>query len=165
MTRDSQGALVALNRFGFGARGGAAGDLINAGSDPRGFVRAELNHRNAARLEVPGLQPTPELAHAVFAFQDEQKARREAIAKAAIAPETTKKMAATAMQDGSGANPSMPSQEKLQEAKSPEAMQPNAAKAAEPLNVIQKTYRAEALARLQRVMIADCGFTERLMTF
>ena len=49
-------------------------------------------------------------------------------------------------------------------------MQPNAAKpqvqqAAQPLNVIQKTYRAEALARLQRAMIADCGFTERLVTF
>ena len=47
-----------------------------------------------------------------------------------------------------------------------EAMQPNAGKPpAQPLNVIQKTYRAEALARLQRAMIADCGFTERLVTF
>ena len=40
MNRDSQAALVALNRFGFGARGGASGDLINAASDPRGFVKA-----------------------------------------------------------------------------------------------------------------------------
>jgi hypothetical protein len=32
MARDSQAALVALNRFGFGARGGASGDLINAAS-------------------------------------------------------------------------------------------------------------------------------------
>jgi uncharacterized protein (DUF1800 family) len=161
MARDSQAALMALNRFGFGARGGAAGDLINAASDPRGFVRAELSHPNAARLEMPGLQPTSELAQAVFAFQDE-KAKRETVAKTAGAPETAKRMAATEMQEGGGANPSMQSQAKLQEAKSPEAMQPNAAK---PLNVIQKTYRAEALARLQRAMIADCGFTERLVTF
>ena len=49
---------------------------------------------------------------------------------------------------------------------SAEAMQPNAAKPpAQPLNVIQKSYRAEALARLQRAMIADCGFAERLVTF
>jgi uncharacterized protein (DUF1800 family) len=53
---------------------------------------------------------------------------------------------------------------------STEAMQPNAAKpqvqpTAQPLNVIQKTFRAEALARLQRAMIADCGFAERLVTF
>jgi hypothetical protein len=30
MARDSQAALVALNRFGFGARGGASGDFVNA---------------------------------------------------------------------------------------------------------------------------------------
>jgi uncharacterized protein (DUF1800 family) len=165
MARDSQSALMALNRFGFGARGRAAGDLINAASDPRGFVKAELNHRTAARLEMPGLQGTSALAQAVFAFQDEQKAKREAVAKTALAPETPKKMTATEMQEGGGANPSIQSQEKLQEAKSPEAMQPNAAKPVQPLNVIQKTYRAEALARLQRAMIADCGFTERLVTF
>jgi uncharacterized protein (DUF1800 family) len=52
------------------------------------------------------------------------------------------------------------------EAMQPNAMQSNLAKPAEkPLNVIQKTYRAEALARLQRAMIADCGFTERLVAF
>jgi uncharacterized protein (DUF1800 family) len=46
------------------------------------------------------------------------------------------------------------------------AMQPNAAKPpAQPLNVIQKTFRAEALARLQRAVQADCGFTERLVAF
>ena len=42
MARDPQAALVALNRFGFGARGGASGDFVNAASDPRGFVKAEL---------------------------------------------------------------------------------------------------------------------------
>ncbi len=31
---------LALNRFGFGARGGASGDLVNAASDPRSFVKA-----------------------------------------------------------------------------------------------------------------------------
>ena len=35
----------------------------------------------------------------------------------------------------------------------------------QPLNVIQKTFRAEALARLQRATIADCGFVERLVAF
>ena len=35
----------------------------------------------------------------------------------------------------------------------------------QPLNIIQKTFRAEALARLQRASIADCGFTERLVAF
>ena len=35
----------------------------------------------------------------------------------------------------------------------------------EPPNIIQKTYRAEALARLQRGVMADCGFGERLVAF
>src|SRR5258708_32744610 len=45
------------------------------------------------------------------------------------------------------------------------AMQPNAPQPPQPLNIIQKTYRAEALARLQRAVIADCGFLERLVVF
>src|ERR1700709_2651964 len=69
MARDSQAALVALNRFGLGARGGAAGDFVNAASDPRGFVKAELNRPNNALLEAPGLQSTPALAQTVFAYQ------------------------------------------------------------------------------------------------
>ncbi len=36
---------------------------------------------------------------------------------------------------------------------------------AKPVNVVQKTYRAEALARIQRATIADCGFVEHLVAF
>jgi uncharacterized protein (DUF1800 family) len=49
-----------------------------------------------------------------------------------------------------------------------EAMTPNAAppKPAPPqLNVIQKTFRSEALARIQRAALAECGFVERLVVF
>ena len=81
MARDSQAALVALNRFGLGARGGASGDFINAASDPRGFVKAELNRPNGVLLEVPGLLPTPALGDLVFAYQLEVKQAREAAAK------------------------------------------------------------------------------------
>jgi uncharacterized protein (DUF1800 family) len=51
MARDPQFALVALNRFGLGARGGSSGDFVNAASDPRGFVKAELNRPNGVLLE------------------------------------------------------------------------------------------------------------------
>src|SRR5205807_9119392 len=83
MVRDSNIALVALNRFGFGARGGASGDFVNAASDPRGFVKAELSRPNGVLLEVPGLQSTPALAKAVFEYQFEQQQAREAAAKSA----------------------------------------------------------------------------------
>jgi uncharacterized protein (DUF1800 family) len=183
MARDSQAALVALNRFGFGARGGASGDLVNAASDPRGFVKAELNRPNGALLEVPGLLSTPALGAAVFAYQDEVKREREVAAKSAapaseaapappapdakvqrrnlsldsVAMAIAAKDPAMKPPEGGSASPAMAVTE---------AMQPNAAKPApQPLNIIQKTYRAEALARLQRAVIADCGFVERLVAF
>src|SRR5262249_59671450 len=84
MARDSLTALVALNRFGFGARGGASGDFVNAASDPRGFVKAELNRPNGALLEVPGLQSTPTLAKAIFEYQFEVQQARDAAAKAGV---------------------------------------------------------------------------------
>jgi uncharacterized protein (DUF1800 family) len=153
MARDSQAALVALNRFGFGARGGASGDFVNAASDPRGFVKAELSRPGGALLEMPGLSSTPVLGQAVFAYRLEVKQARDISGKADM-PE---KQPATALADNGGANAAMTATE---------AMQPNPPKPATPaLNIIQKTFRAEALARLQRAVIADCGFTERLVVF
>src|SRR3979409_2233747 len=88
MARDSQAALVALHRFGLGARGGASGDFVNAASDPRGFVKAELLRPNGVLLEVPGLQSTSALGKAVFDYQFEIQQAREPAAKAAPATGT-----------------------------------------------------------------------------
>jgi uncharacterized protein (DUF1800 family) len=184
MARDSQAALVALNRFGFGARGGAAGDFVNAASDPRGFVKAELSRPSGVLLEVPGLLSTPALGAAVFAYQFEIQQAREAAAKSGASPASEAAPAQPAADakaqkrnlslnsiamDISGKEPAMktPDSGGGNVAMAPaEAMQPNAPKPpAQPLNIIQKTYRAEALARLQRAVIADCGFVERLVAF
>lgn len=147
MARDPQAALVALNRFGFGARGGASGDFINAASDPRGFVAAELQRPAAALIESPALQSTSVLASELFDFQLEQKAKREADAKAAAAK--------TAMASQEPAE--------MMGKAAPSATTPRPPKPAP--NVIERTFRAEALARIQRASIAECGFLERLVTF
>ena len=188
MARDSQAALVALNRFGFGPRGGASGDLINAASDPRGFVKAELARPLGALLEAPGLQSTPQLGQAVFAYQDQVKQAREAAKTAtpteAPAPPPADQKSDNQLRRNLSLNTvaSEISGQQLAEARSadnkpadgamkPAAMQPNAAappaakQPQQPLNVIQKTFRTEALARLQRAMLVDCGFTERLVVF
>jgi uncharacterized protein (DUF1800 family) len=155
MARDSQAALVALNRFGLGARGGAAGDFVNAASDPRGFVKAELDRPNGGLLEVPGLQSTPALAQAVFAYQFEIVQARNAAAKSGAPAAAADIAGKAAAMEATDANAAMAR---------PEAMQPPKP-VPEPPNIIQKTYRAEALARLQRAMIADCGLVERLVVF
>lgn len=179
MARDSQAALVALNRFGFGARGGASGDLVNASSDPRGFVKAELGRPNGVLLEAPGLQSTPQLGQAVFAYQDQVKQARDAAAKAAapIEAQPTAEQKPVLRRNLSLNAAATEIAGQMAEAKpadnaaKPDTMQPNAAAppaakpAPQPLNVIQKTFRAEALARLQRATLATCGFTERLVAF
>lgn len=181
MARDSQAALVALNRFGFGARGGASGDFINAASDPRGFVKAELTRPNGALLELPGLASTPALAKAVFEYQFEIQQARNAAAKSAsegapaeappagAGPQQRRNLSLNriamemapkepAMQGEAGkANAAAPP---------PEPMPPNAKPLPpQPPNVIQKTFRTEALARIQRATMADCGIVERLVAF
>ena len=169
MARDPQGALVALNRFGFGARGGAASDFSSAASDPRGFVKAELGRPNAALLDAPGLQPTPVLAQAVFDYQKDVKQQRENAARTAEAmasssagkPSETKAAAGGEIQGESRTD--MMSNGAMPDAMSPKAAPPK--EPPKPLNIIQKTFRAEALARLQRATMAECGFVERLVTF
>lgn len=187
MARDSQAALVALNRFGFGARGGASGDLINAAFDPRGFVKAELARPLGALLEAPGLQSTPQLGQAAFAYQDQVKQAREAAKAAAPIEAPAPQPPADPKPDNTlrrnlslntvmteiagqmaGGKPAADTKS-ADTAMKPDSMQPTALPAAkpapQPLNVIQKTFRAEALARLQRAMMVDCGFTERLVVF
>jgi uncharacterized protein (DUF1800 family) len=166
MARDPQAALMALNRFGFGARGGASGDLVDAASDPRGFVKADLHRPGGAQLVMPGLQPTPALAQAVFAYQAEVKAAREA-AKAhppAGMPASEEPAAIEALAKSSD-NKSIENKPMEKMASGAPMQATEAAAPAKPLNVIQKTFRAEALARLQRAWMADCGFTERLVAF
>jgi uncharacterized protein (DUF1800 family) len=186
MARDPQAALVALNRFGLGARGGVSGDFVNAASDPRGFVKLELSRPNGALLEAPGLQSTSALAGAVFAYQDEVKRAREAAKEAAKdlpkdpgAPPAEPAMpqkrslsldkVATNIAGGSEMKPAdggnMTAMASTDAAQPSQAIQPGSAKSQPPINVIQKTYRAEALARLQRAAQAECGFTERLVAF
>src|SRR4051812_11036579 len=161
MARDSQAALVALNRFGLGARGGASGDFLNAASDPRGFVKAELSRPNGALLEVPGLQSTPALAESVFAYQFEIVQARNAGATSAPKPQPGARAngadiaGKAAAMEATDANAAMAPAETMQPPKP----------VPEPPNIIQKTYRAEALARLQRARIADCGLLERLVVF
>ena len=166
MARDPQAALMALNRFGLGARGGASGDLINAASDPRGFVKADLNRPGSARLEMPGLQPTSALAQAVFAYQAEAKAAREAAkSKSPAEMAGSEKLTATEGGTDSESNPSDNRSMDSRVMEKPATQANEAAASGKPLNVIQKTFRAEALARLQRALMAESGFAERLVTF
>ena len=170
MARDSQAALVALNRFGFGARGGASGDFVNAASDPRGFVKADLSRPNSVLLEIPALGSTPALAKAVFQYQFEIQQAREAASKSTAGTATENSPQRRNLSLSNIANDISPKEPAMQQAPNSaaappaEMMQPNTPKP-QPPNIIQKTFRTEALARMQRAIMADCGFAERLVVF
>jgi uncharacterized protein (DUF1800 family) len=175
MARDPQAALVALNRFGFGARGAASGDFESAAADPRGFVKAELAKPNAALLIAPGLLSTPELSQLLFAYQKEVRAQRaaqkaapdNAMAPAPATPTTPPSRSLSGeksdqMADAASAQPAM--QSPTPAPATPPQPQPQQQQP-QPLNVIQKTFRTEALARFQRATLAEVGFVERLVAF
>src|SRR4051812_48961386 len=154
MARDSQAALVALNRFGFGARGGASNDLADAASDPRGFVKAELSRPARVLLEMRGLRSTPALAETAFAYLAGVKIAREIATKASTPVSEGNPEPGMKAPESGVAGPAASREEMTV---SSEPIKPDAEKpTTQPLNVIQKTYRAEALARLQRAIIADC---------
>jgi uncharacterized protein (DUF1800 family) len=166
MARDPQTALVALNRFGFGARGGASGDFVNAASDPRGFVKAELNRPNGGLLDVPGQQSTPALAQLLFEYQEQVKAQR-ALGAPKVKPDagmadTQARMMDKVTEAAANATPESVMAPRVEPKAGTASPPPNPP---QPLNVIQKTFRKEALARIQRATMADCGFVERLVAF
>ena len=160
MAHDPQAALVALNRFGFGTRGSASGDIGAAANDPRGFVKAELVKPNAALLEAPGLQDTPALAQVLFDYQREVKQKREAQAAAKATGDAGVTMAKA---DAAVSPPA--ASDVMAPAGAMQDKAPAAKPQGEPPNVVQQTFRAEALARLQRACIAEVGLVERLVVF
>jgi uncharacterized protein (DUF1800 family) len=162
---DPKGALVALNRFAFGARGGAnAADLVRAASDPRGFLKAELLQPEIARLDVSALPDTKTALIEVYDYQLQKRKERERLRDAAKLSATTSQTpgpadgnrAAAMSASGSAVAPSSAS------ASTGSAMTPTMPKEPPPQ---QKLFRADALARFQRAVHAQVGFVERLVHF
>ncbi|KAB2920881.1 MAG: DUF1800 family protein [Hyphomicrobiaceae bacterium] len=156
MGGDPKTGFVALNRFAFGARGGAyAGDLARAASDPRGFLKAELLQPGIAELRAPALPDTKTAIQSLFAEQERQRIEREKsppAPKVAAAPPTSG--GDTMMAQGETA----PAPAMTAPAQGPKM------KAAEP-PVPQRLLRADAMARFQRAVHAPVGFVERLVHF
>ncbi len=155
MVRTGNIGLLALTRFGTGARGD--GDVAIAASDPRGLLRAELAQPGIALLSGPALPSTATAAERFFADQAARKAEREqgldagqrarAVAALAAASPVFAKAEEVAAQGQAGQPP--PGQPPRKPRPSPE----------------QAIFRDEALARLRRAIEARVGFAERLVAF
>jgi len=155
---DPKAAFVAFHRFSFGARGGAyAGDLARAASDPRGFLKAELLQPAIAHLDSPTLPRTKIALTTFFADQAQKKKEREALAAAA-------KVGAESAKPQSSAEPTMVAAVPAMTVPA-DAPAANAKPKPPEMMPAQKLFRAEAMARFQRVVYAEVGFVERLVHF
>ena len=143
-------AHVALNRFGLGAR---AGDLASARSDPRGFLRAELDAPRIADLTAGDLPSSVRALQDLFEFQEGQRIAREQNGLALKPPDQRIREAAPPP-DVPGLVPTNPMMSAGQ-----------AAEKRNGPNVVQEVYRSEAKARAQRWLDSQAGFTERLVAF
>lgn len=141
MAADLHAGFIALNRFGLGSRRG--GDLAAAASDPRGFLRAELEQPGIAALEAPDLPRTAVALKILFTDQEQQRLQR-------LAADMTIQTASLEESPGTAGTPSS--------AKPKEAPKP-------PPPAIQQVFRTEASARLRRILEAQPGFVERLVQF
>jgi uncharacterized protein (DUF1800 family) len=124
-------------------------------------------------LEGSGLLATAALGQAMFDYQAQVRAQRELGAPkvkpdAAMADTQARMMQKVTEAVENAAPESVMAGSALSMAP---RVEPNNGTASpsptppQPLNVIQKTFRHEALARIQRATIADCGFAERLVVF
>src|SRR5262245_28280840 len=135
-------AALALYRFGLGPR---AGSIAGFASDPRGALLAELDGAGAGRIGNADLLTSGTAARVAFAFQQAQRAARQAerAAQQAAAP------------SGGASPPQMSDQS---------APPPAPARNPGP-GMPQQIYLAEAKARIQAALGAEIGFLERLVWF
>ncbi|MGX8010359.1 DUF1800 domain-containing protein [Mesorhizobium sp. ORM8.1] len=133
-------ALIALNRFGLGAKPDT--ELGKIAADARGYLKAELKQQDIALVSVDEqtnaglLDSTAAIQASMTAAAERKTARREMAAPA---------MLRTAMDDPPG----------QAETKTKPAVPP----------VEGDIYRAEAQARFDKAFSADAGFVERLVGF
>ena len=135
--RDTDRAVLALHRFGFGPR---AETIAVIASDPRGALAAELDRPNAGQIVDPGLLSSDAAFRAVFEF----RAARAAQAKSAQSPAEAAKPGMEPVSDKADkSTPGEPDQEPLP----------------------RRIFLAEAKARIDAARGAEIGFVERLVWF
>jgi Protein of unknown function (DUF1800) len=150
-TPDALGALIALNRFGLGAR---PGDLAAAAGDPRGFLKEEAGRDDAA-LVMADLPSSENALQQMFTDHERTRQERELSAQALAASQMNGMIAAGAgMAEPPVSNPAI-TNGPVPDLK-PKRAQP-------PLE--QKLFRAEAMARFQKQSGAAAGYVERLVAF
>ncbi len=141
---------LAFNRFGLGARPGAA--MLQG--DPRAALLAEIAQPGGARLDDPELSGTPEILQAVYADEWRRKMERDRAETARIAtPGAPTPNVAAPISPSPTPTPEQIAATAGAMAGAPPPPEPPPQ---------QKFFRADAQARLEQACTAPIGFLERL---
>src|SRR5262245_12893599 len=143
-------SVIALNRFGLGAR---PGDAKRIAADPKAALLAELKPEFVA-INNPVLQST---ADALTELQDLNKAKKAAKAGAAAAP-AAPPADPQAIQDAN--NPKKAAKDSI-----PALAQLKQQAAAQGIEAPGRIYATEAQIRLERAIAMPVGYAERLVDF
>src|SRR5689334_15813316 len=135
-------AVLALNRFGLGAK---LGSIAAIAADPRGALLADLERPRAGELAAPGLPGSAEAFRRVADANAERRARQIAATRA----EEAKRKAEPAASEGAD-------QANAMAAKMAEEAVPNPGR---------QIYLDEAKARIDAALASETGFAERLVWF
>ena len=144
MTAADSAWTLAFNRFGLGARPGAA---VRSG-DPRQALLAELSAEGGARIDRPDLLSTSKILQAVYDDDWRRKQERDRQDAARLA------MLGTPAPSVAALLPPSPLDDAPATASMTNAPRPE-----------QQFFRAEAQARLEQACSAPIGFVERLTAF
>src|SRR6185437_16417550 len=146
-------AIIALNRFGFSPR-----SVPSLQFDARAALLAELDDPRTGQIDSGDLRSSGAAMRAVFEFRQERKAERMMLARDAAKSEK----ASAEMQPGAGEAAGAGAKSSSMRAAEDAAKPPQPKRGP---GLPQQIYLAEAKARFDAALAADCGFVERLVWF
>ena len=167
MASESRDVLVALHRFGLGAR---PGDIARISGDPRGAVREQIGRPQVASLTGEGLEASDRAYRLtrMAEMQVERERNRVAMLGPATVVPSTAGASPVAPPPAPAASPGpMASGGDMAGGMMAPAAAPVAGakpKPAEP-PIWQKVFRAEVEARFRQMAQTDNGIAERLVAF
>lgn len=151
-------AMIALRRFGLGAR---PGDLAKVGADPRGFVLAQFDRRHEILLDDPDLEPSHVTAAAAMVAQQQQRLAR-LIPREAALDTAQQAIAVNSKINNTEQRQAARAQRPITELEMKAAVQPPMQKA----NRIRvENFVDEATVRFRHQASTDAAFPERLAMF
>jgi uncharacterized protein (DUF1800 family) len=154
----SRQALIALRRFGLGAK---SGDIAKATTDPRGFVLAQFDRRAEILLDDPDLEPSHVTFAAAAVAQQQQRLAR-LIPREAVLDAAQQTIAKNSKLDNTEQRAAARAQRPLTDAEMKAVVQSPQQKAG---RIRVENFVDEATVRFRHQATTDAALPERLAMF